>query len=240
MKVSVTRSTLRPTTACELRRNRLVRVSLVGAALLCAMTVSVAAQAPDHAAAQPASASHQEPAHGAPAEGQPGTASEHAGAEHGGLSGLLWPVANFIVLAGALYYFLGTPFTAYLGGRSSQIRKDLLDAAELNRTATAQLADVDRKMKALPAELEALKTRGAQEIAAEDERIATAAAADRARLLMQTRREIEVRLQTAQRELSDHAAELALHLATQRLVREMTPADHSRLVDRYVDQVKER
>ncbi len=228
MKASVTRPSLRPTTACELRRNLLARLSLVGAALLFTLTVSVAAQSADHAPA------------GAPAEGQHDTAAEHAGAEHGGLSGLMWPVANFIVLVGALYYFLGTPFTQYLSGRSSQIRKDLLDAAELNRTATAQLADVDRKMKALPAELETLRTRGAQEIAAEEDRIASAAAADRARLLTQTRREIEVRLQTAQRELSDHAAELALNLAKQRLAREMTAADHTRLVDRYVDQVKER
>ncbi len=239
MKASVTRRTLRPTAACELRRNLLARASLVAASLVFAVTVNLAAQAPDHVA-RAVSASHQEPAHGAPAEGQHDTAGEHGGAEHGGLSGLLWPVANFIVLAGALYYFLGTPFTDYLAGRSSQIRKDLLDAAELNRTATAQLADVDRKMKALPAELDALKARGAQEIAAEEDRIASAAAADRARLLTQTRREIEVRLQAAQRELSDHAAELALNLAKQRLAREMTPADHTRLVDRYVDQVMGR
>ncbi len=226
MEASLTRPSLRPPAACELRRNLWGRLSLVGAVLLFALTVNVAAQS-----AEPAPA---------PAEGQHGAASEHAGAEHGGLSGLLWPVANFIVLVGALYYFLGTPLTGYLDGRSGQIRKDLLDAAELNRTATTQLAEIDRKMKALPAELEALKTRGAQEIAAEEERIASAAAADRARLLTQTRREIEVRLQTAQRELSDHAAELALNLAKQRLAREMTPADHTRLVDRYVDQVKER
>ena len=196
------------------------------AALLFAVTLNVQAQTADHA---PADGEH------AAAEG------EHAAAgEHGGLSGLIWPTANFLVLVGALYYFMRRPLVDYLSGRSSQIRKDLIDAAELNRAATAQLADVDRKMQALPAELEALKTRGAQEIAAEEERIAGAAATDRARLLMQTRREIDVRLQTAQRQLSDHAADLALTLAQQRLTREMTPADHTRLVDRYVDQVKER
>lgn len=206
--------------ACELRRNLPARLALVCAGLILAVTLTAHAQEPAHEAA-------------------PG---EHAAAEgeHGGLSGLIWPTANFLVLCGALYYFMRTPFVDYLSGRSSQIRKDLIDAAELNRAATAQLADVDRKMQALPAELEALKTRGAQEIAAEEERIASAAATDRARLLMQTRREIDVRLQTAQRELSDHAADLALTLAKQRLVREMTPADHTRLVDRYVDQVKER
>jgi F0F1-type ATP synthase membrane subunit b/b' len=224
MSASQIRPTLPTDTACELRRNLPARLSLVCAALLFAFTLTAAAS--------------QEPAHEAPAGEHAAAEAEHGG-EHG-LSALLWPTANFLVLCGALYYFMRAPFTEYLSGRSSQIRKDLVDAAELNRAATAQLAEVDRKMQALPAELATLKTRGAQEIAAEEERIAGAAAADRARLLTQTRREIEVRLQTAQRELSDHAANLALNLATQRLAREMTPADHTRLVDRYVDQVKER
>ncbi|HUU96739.1 MAG TPA: hypothetical protein VM487_13460 [Phycisphaerae bacterium] len=232
MKASENRHTLPPTAACELRRNLPARLALIGAAILFAVTTQVAAQTAEHAPVQPAPAAE----HQASADG------EHAAAEgeHGGLAGLLWPTANFIVLLLVLNKYLRPPFTEYLNSRSSQVRKDLVDAAELNRTATAQLADVDRKMQALPAELDALKVRGAQEIAAEEERIAAAAAADRARLLTQTRREIDVRLQTAQRELSDHAANLALGLATARLSNEMTPADHIRLVDRYVDQVKER
>jgi F0F1-type ATP synthase membrane subunit b/b' len=192
--------------------------------------------------------------HPAPAiAGQPGDAhaqpNEHAttagaetaehGGEHGGLAGLMWPVANFVVLAGGLYYFLRTPFGDYLSGRSTQIRKDLVEAGELTRSATAQLAEVDRKLHALPGEIESLKKRSIEEMAAEDERIASAAAADRARLLTQTRREIEVRLQTAQRELSEHAASLAIELARKRLATEITSVDHARLVDRYVQQVKD-
>lgn len=220
-------TTLRPR-ACELRRKLQV---LALASVVAVAAASAAAQAPDaHAPAQPATG------HATPAE--PG-AAEHGG-EHGGLSGLLWPTLNFLILCGGLYYFLRTPFTEYLAGRSSQIRKDLVDAAELNRAATAQLAEVDRKVKALPGEIDALRTRGTQEIAAEEARIAAAAVAERDRLLTQTRREIEVRLKAAQRELSDHAATLALDLARQRLATDMTPADHSRLVDRYLHQVKEQ
>ena len=230
-------------TACELGRNlrrdpgSVVRVllalavasHLTGVAVLAAQPPT----SPEHQAT-PAPETHATQA----AEGRAG--AEHEGAKHEGLGGLLWPTVNFLILVGGLYYFLRTPFTEYLNGRSSQIRKDLVEAAELSRTATAQLAEVDQKLKALPGEIEALKTRGAQEIAAEEERISSVAAGDRARLLTQTRREIEVRLQSAKRELSDHAAELAVALAKQRLSREMTPADHARLVDRYVDQVKDR
>jgi len=238
MTVTAIRSAVFAPRACELRRKLTARLFLAVALATLLFTRGLAAQAADtHAPAQPAAAEQHQPA----AAGHEPAAGEHAGAEeHGGLSGLLWPVANFVVLLVLLNKFMRAPITDYLAGRSSQIRKDLVEAAELNKTATAQLADVDRKLQALPGELDALKTRGAEEIVAEEERIASAAAADRARLLTQTRREIEVRLQAAQRELSDHAATLALQLAEQKLAREMTAADHARLVTRYVDQVKER
>ncbi len=212
--------------ACELRRK--LRTAAILVAWCAFAAVPVFAQ-DAHAPAQP-------DAHAAPA-GEHAAADEHGG-EHGGLAGLLWPTANFLILCGGLYYFLKTPFGEYLSGRSTQIRKDLVDAAELNRTATAQLAEVDRKMQALPAEIDALRRRGTEEIAAEEARIAAAAAAERDRLLAQARREIDVRLKTAQRELSEHAATLALDLAKQQLATGMTPADHTRLVDRYVQQVK--
>lgn len=232
MIVTAIRSSLQARRACELRRKLAPLV----------LALALAAFAARDAAAQAAD-THAQPA--AEAHGQAGehaAATEHGGegAEHGGgLSGLLWPMANFAVLVIALNKFLRKPFTDYLAGRSTQIRKDLVEAADLSRTANEQLAEVDRKMKALPGELEALRKRGAEEIAAEEERIASAAAADRARLLTQTRREIDVRLQTAQRELSEHAAGLAVDIARTRLTTGMTAADHSRLVDRYVQQVKE-
>lgn len=243
MTVAAIRSFASAPRACELRRKLSARLLVAVALTALLFTRGLAAQAPE-THAQPAAAEQHQPATAGheQAAGEHGAAAEHAGAEaeHGGLAGLLWPVANFIVLVVLLNKFLRAPIAEYLAARSSQIRKDLVDAAELNKSATAQLADVERKMQALPGELDALRTRGAEEIVAEEERIASAAAADRARLLTQTKREIEVRLQAAERELSDHAAALALQLAEQQLAKDMTAADHARLVDRYVAQVKER
>lgn len=207
--------------ACELRRKLAVRLILALALTVLVGSGPLAAQ--EHEAASPehaAEAGHEE--------------------EHGYFAGLIWPIANFAVLAGALYYFLRLPLAEYLAGRSNQIRKDLVEAAALTQTATEQLTEVERKMKALPGELDALKKRGAEEIVAEEARIASAAEADCARLLTQARREIDVRLQAAERALSDHAATLALRLAEQKLSTDMTAADHARLVNRYIDQVKER
>jgi F-type H+-transporting ATPase subunit b len=147
-------------------------------------------------------------------------------------------VVNFGLLAGTLVYFLRSPLAKYLADRGRQIRSDLVTAAEMKRAAAAQIEDIDRRMKALPAELEALRVQGAQEIVAEEARIRTAAAAERDRLLEQARREIEMQVKVAERELVNHAADLAVGVATERIKKNITDDDQQRLVDRYVQQLK--
>jgi F-type H+-transporting ATPase subunit b len=171
--------------------------------------------------------------HPQPAEG------EHAAAEHeASITDLFWPVVNFAILCGVLYYLLRAPITGYLKDREATIRKDLVDAAAIKSAATAQLEEIDRKLKALPGEIDAARTRGQSEIAAEQQRISQQAAAERDRLLEQARRDLDVQVRLARRELTEHAADLALQLAADRITNETTPADHARLVDRYLDQVK--
>jgi F-type H+-transporting ATPase subunit b len=169
--------------------------------------------------------------------------AEHAAAEHSigdMILGMGWPVANFIIFVGVLYYFFNKPLKNYLATRSSAIRKDLVEAAELRNSATAQLAAIEQKLAAIPAEIAALRTRGGEEIKAEEQRIAAAAAADRERMLEQTRREIDLQVRLAKKEILEHAANLSVQLAAERLKKEVTPADQDRLVDRYLSQVKEK
>jgi F-type H+-transporting ATPase subunit b len=170
------------------------------------------------------------------------TADVHAAAaegEGGGVMSMVAKLANFAILAGVLVYFLKAPIAAYLASRSTQIRQDLVAAAEMRATASAQLAEIEKKMQALPAELDALKKRGAEDVTAEKGRIAEAAASGRARLLEHTRREIESRLRVARRELTAHAADLAVKVARQRIQASITPEDQMRLVDRYATQLRE-
>jgi F-type H+-transporting ATPase subunit b len=212
--------------ACELKNKLqlLLVVSLLA-------TVSPAfAQQPDHS--QPTT---EQAAPGIQAE-----PNEHASDEehHSVWAGLLWPTVNFAILFGGLWYFLKAPLATYLRDRHTAIRKDLVEAANVSAAAQAQLAEIDRKLKALPAEIEALRQRGGEEIAAEEARIAQAAAAERERLLEQTRREIDVQLRLAKRALVEHTADLAVQLASGRIQQQMTPTDQERLVDRYLTDVK--
>lgn len=198
--------------------------------ILALPAVSVSAQ--DHGAAPPTAAGAQPP-HGEPA------AREHAEEGEHGILPTVARLVNFAILAGVLAYFLRAPIASYLASRRTQVRQDLVAAAELRRTASAQLEEIDRRLKGLPAELDALKARGAEDVVAERRRIAEAAAAERERLLAQTRREIDMRLRIARRELTEHAAQLAVTVAQERIRRTITPDDQLRLVDRYTAQLKE-
>ena len=152
--------------------------------------------------------------------------------------GMGWPVANFIIFVGVIYYFGNGPLKEYLATRSATIRKDLVEAAELKAAANAQLATIEQKLQALPGELSALRTRGADDIVAEEKRIAAAAEADRERLLEQTRREIDLQVRLARKDILEHAANLSVQLATERIKKETTAADQDRLVDNYLLQVR--
>ncbi len=194
------------------------------------------APAPDaNAQATPSEAGQAGAEHVAPAAGGH---AEGAGPHHESIWGPISRLVNFLILAGALVYFFRAPFHQYLADRHTQVRADLEAAAEMKRAATAQMTTVEKQLKALPADLEILKSRGAQEIAAEEQRIAAAAAAERERLVEQTRREIDLQLRVAHRELVEHAATLAVNLATDQMKSTITPADQARLVARYVEQVK--
>ena len=219
--------------ACEFMNNlRRLAVALVLVSAVAA-PAALAAQQPDHS--QPTT---KDAAPGIAAEPSEHAPDAHAEEEHHSVwAGLLWPTVNFAILFGGLWYLLATPVSTYLKDRHTAIRKDLVDAANVSATAQAQLAELDRKLQALPGEIEALRLRGGEEIAAEEARIAKLAAAERERLLEQTRREIDLQLRLAKRELVEHTADLAVQLAASRIQQQISPADQDRIVDRYLNNV---
>ena len=168
-------------------------------------------------------------------------ASDAFAAAEGGHEESIWPqvgkIFNFAVLVGTVIYFGRKPLSDYLTSRRAQVRSDLVAAEAMKQSAAAQIAEVDAKLRALPAELDALKARGQQEIAAEEKRIRELAETERARLLEHAARDIEQRTRVARRELVEHAASLAVGVAQTRITAQITDADQARLVDRYLTEV---
>jgi len=215
--------------------------------LLLALLLPIPVAVAQEHAAQPATptpgsaapaAEHAAPEQHAPAGGHGAAGSESAG----GHEESIWPqvgkLVNFAILIGTVIYFGRKPLAGYLATRGAQVRSELVAAEEMKKTAAAQIAEMDAKLQALPAELDALKARGQQEIAAEEQRIRDLAETERARLIEQASREITQRTRVARRELIEHAASLAVGVAQTKIRAQITDADQARLVDRYLTEVK--
>jgi F-type H+-transporting ATPase subunit b len=212
-----------------------------GVVLLLALLVFVPSLAAQEHAAPPApappAADHTPAADNTSARSQDSHAP--AGEAH---EESIWPqvgkLVNFAILIGTVIYFGRKPLAGYLASRRAQVRSDLVAAEEMKRIAAAQIVELDAKLQALPAELDALKARGQQEIAAEEQRIRELAETERARLLEQASREIAQRTRVARRELVEHAASLAVGVAETKIKAQINDTDQARLVDRYLTEVK--
>lgn len=145
---------------------------------------------------------------------------------------------NFSLLVGLLVYFLRGIVSGYLRTRHATIRKDLVDAAALRASAEQQLTGVRERLSVLPAELDALKKLGQEELAEERVRMKDATARAREQLLDRARRDIGLRFRLARRALTEHTADLAVRLARTRIEQAMTAEDQVRLIDRYTSEVR--
>lgn len=164
-------------------------------------------------------------------------AAEGAAAEPGWAPSIA-KFINFGLLAAVIIYFGRGAIGDYLRTRSATIRKDLVDSKALRAHAEQQLAGVRQRLALLPGELEEMKRRGTEELAAEKVRLAEATAHERQRVLDQTRREIELQSRLARRDLVQHSVELSIALARTRIETGMTPEDQARLIDRYTAGVR--
>ena len=203
-------------------------------------TAATAAE-PAPAAAPDAKGDHGAPGgdHAAAGAAQHAKASGEHGESHGeSIWVTLARIANFAILVGILYWFGRKPIADHLAARGAQIRKDLVDAAEMRSTATARLAEIESKLAALPSELEQMRARSAEELEAERTRIRAAAETERDRLVEQTRREIASQTRNARAQLRAHAAALAVDVADARLRSTLTPAEQSALLDQYGRQMR--
>ena len=164
---------------------------------------------------------------------------EHAEGEeeHGSILEVVARLVNFGILAGGLFILLRVPVAMHLRDRSTQVRADLEQAEATSAAAAQQIEEIDRKLLALPGEIDALRARGRNEVTAEEARLQQSTEAERERLLEQSRREIALQLRIAKRDLIQHAAHLAVAVASRRIQESLTEIDQLRLVDRYVEQV---
>ena len=151
-----------------------------------------------------------------------------------------WLWINFVLLALGLGYLAMKFLPSYFRSRSEEIQKGIADAQEQKRSAEARAAEVGARVSSLAADIEKLRTESQALMKSEGERIREATAAEIARLTQQGEMEIESALKTAQRELREFAAKLALDLAAERVRGRLDSETEAGLVDGFVSDLSVR
>jgi F-type H+-transporting ATPase subunit b len=145
---------------------------------------------------------------------------------------------DFALLIGVLVYFARKPVVAFFRDRRLNIQDDLKTAADLRSEAEARYAKWQRRLMDLDAELAGIRALARERADAERERILADANAAAERIRRDAHAAVDQELRRARARLRQEAADLAIELAAESLHRQVTDADHDRLLDEFVQTIE--
>ncbi len=159
--------------------------------------------------------------HGAGRGEEPAVAEHAAEAETGHLT--FWKLANFVLFAAVLGYFLRKKAGGFFQARTEEIRRGITEASRLKKEAEERYAAMEARLAGLGSEIESLRAKARQESSTEEARIREAMSRDMEKIQAEARREIEGFAKAARMELRAYSAELATRLAEVKIRRRLTP-----------------
>ncbi len=126
-------------------------------------------------------------------------------------------VLNFAVIAGVLIWLARTRLPGIFRERTATIQKAMREAQSASEEAGRRLAGIESRLAKLDTEIAEMRTVAEKEAAAEEARIRAAAAEEAHKIARAAEEEIAAAAVAARRELTAHAANLAVTLASQQI-----------------------
>ena len=127
-------------------------------------------------------------------------------------------VANFLVLAALVGWFLLKTLPKTFRDRSTAIQKNLVDARTATEEASARLSSVEERLSKLDEQIAALRTQADKDSALDEQRIKASIEEDKNKIIAAAEQEIAAATTLAHRQLQQYAAELAIDQAARKLV----------------------
>jgi F-type H+-transporting ATPase subunit b len=127
-------------------------------------------------------------------------------------------VINFVVLAALLGWFLVKTLPKAFRDRNTAIQKQLVDARIATEEASARLNSVEERLSKLDGQIAMMRAQAEKDSALDEERIKASVEDEKQKILAAAEQEIAAATATAQRQLQQYAAELAIEQAARKLV----------------------
>jgi len=142
-----------------------------------------------------------------------------------------WTLVVFGLLLLVLKRFAWGPILKALDAREQTIRKDLEDAEQTRAKAQQLLEEHDRKLAAVQDEVRAILDEARRDAQHTSQSILRESQQEAQAIRERARREIEQARDHALKEIWDQAARLATMAAGRIIAKELSPADHERIVE---------
>jgi F-type H+-transporting ATPase subunit b len=127
-------------------------------------------------------------------------------------------VANFLVLALLIGWFLLKTLPKTFRNRNTAIQKHLVDARTATEEASARLNSVEARLSKLDEQIAAMRAQSEKDAVADEQRIKASVEDDKQKILAAAEQEIAAATAQARRQIQQYAADLAIDQAARKLV----------------------
>ena len=150
---------------------------------------------------------------------------------------ILFTLINLLILFFGLKHFLFKPVNEVLAKRQSAVDQSLKDAEEAKANSEAAKAEYEQKLAAAKEESAEMLRKATRKAQQRSDEIVAAAKADAAAIMQQNEQELEREKRRAESQLRGEVSGLAVLVAEKVVGREISQADHERLINEFIDSV---
>jgi len=126
-------------------------------------------------------------------------------------------ITNFVVIAAVIFWAGRKYLPGMFRDRTAAIQKAMQEAQKASEEARRRLADIESRLMKLDVEIGMMRDAAEKEGAAEEARIKAAAEEDARKIVVSAEQEVAAAVKAARRQLTAHAADLAVGLAQKQI-----------------------
>ena len=166
-------------------------------------------------------------------------ASGGEGAEPSLFKAYFWAIINFLILVGLLVFMMKKmDIKGYFKKRTELIEQSLKEAREAKELAQKALAEVEERLKIKDREVEEILKAARQSGERETGRLAEEGDRLNARILEQTRNNIDFEVKQAKEAIKQEAVEIAMELAEKKLKEKLTKEEQMKLLEESIAKIE--
>ena len=166
-------------------------------------------------------------------------ASGGEGAEPNLFKAYFWAIINFLILVGLLVYMMKKmDIKGYFKKRTELIEQSLKEAREAKELARKALTEVESRLKIKDREVEEILKAARESGERETGRLAEEGDRLRARILEQTRNNIDFEVKKAKEAIKQEAVEIAMELAEKKLKEKLTKEEQMKLLEESIAKIE--